>query len=119
MSTQTIQPANGAVAPAAATPEQIAAVARGQNAEHALENDGERAIVLRQLYVGVVLILGGAIIATLGIAFASEQDATKLAAIISLGTAVIGAGAAVLPTGAAAGAAARILARPGSNGTAA
>jgi hypothetical protein len=40
-----------------------------------------------------------------------ETDAAKLTAIVSLGTAVIGAGAALLPTGAAAGAAARILSR--------
>jgi hypothetical protein len=63
------------------------------------------------MHVAVLLILGGCALAVLGLVLVGEDDATKLTAIVSLGTAVIGSGAALLPTGAAAGASARILSR--------
>jgi hypothetical protein len=63
------------------------------------------------MHIAVVLILGGAAIALIGLLTIKEDDSTKLTAIVSIGTAVIGSGAALLPTGAAAGAAARILTR--------
>jgi hypothetical protein len=68
----------------------------------------EGTLALRQLYIATALILGGAMTATLGILLVKETDATKLTAIISLATAVIGAGAAILPTGAAS----KVLSRP-------
>jgi hypothetical protein len=81
------------------------------------ENAHDRRVVRFQLILAVALILGGAALATLGILLVNEGDATKLTAIVSLCTAVIGAGAALLPTGAAAGAAAGILTRsPTSTG---
>lgn len=76
------------------------------------ENTRDRTLVFRQLHIALALVLGGAIVATVGVILVDESDATKLTAIISIATAVIGAGAALLPTGAAAGAAARILSRP-------
>ena len=94
------------------TPEAMAAVAAAQRAGVGVENAEERTIVLRQMYVGLMMIVGGAAVATVGIVLVKESDSTKLTAIIALATAVIGAGAALLPTGAAAGASARILSRP-------
>jgi hypothetical protein len=93
------------------TPEQIRAVGEAQRLPFA-DNAADRTLVFRQMHVALLLILGGAIVATIGIVLTGERDATKLTAIISISTAVIGAGAALLPTGAAAGAAARILSRP-------
>ncbi|HEX5622231.1 MAG TPA: hypothetical protein VFX51_27645 [Solirubrobacteraceae bacterium] len=89
------------------TPEQIKAWADAQR----LNNVDDRKLVFRQLHIALALILGGAALAVIGILFVNEDDATKLTAIISIGTAVIGSGAALLPTGAAAGASARILSR--------
>jgi hypothetical protein len=89
--------------------DQIRAVYQGQRVPG--ENADDRKVVRLQLIVAVALILGGAALATLGILLVNEGDATKLTAIVSLCTAVIGAGAALLPTGAAAGAAAGILTR--------
>src|SRR5262249_25945842 len=94
-------------------PDQIRAALEAQRVP--AENADERKVVSLQLFVAVGLILGGAVLATLGILLVKETDATKLTAIISLCTAVIGAGAALLPTGAAAGASARILARPAAS----
>jgi hypothetical protein len=93
------------------SPDQIKAVADAQRLPYG-DNVEDRKLVFRQLHVALALILGGAIIATVGVVAVRERDATKLTAIISIGTAVIAAGAALLPTGAAAGAAARILSRP-------
>jgi hypothetical protein len=90
-------------------PDQIRAAYEAQRVP--AENADDRKVVSLQLFVALALILGGATLATLGILFVKENDATKLTAIISLCTAVIGAGAALLPTGAAAGASARILTR--------
>ena len=103
---------NGGSPPPPPTPEAVAAVAAAQRAGVGVENAEERTIVLRQMYVGLVMIVGGAAVATVGIVLVKESDSTKLTAIIALATAVIGAGAALLPTGAAAGASARILSRP-------
>jgi hypothetical protein len=96
---------------AAWTPEQIRAWGEVQKIRGG-EDKEDRKLVFRQLHMSLILILGGAIIATLGILIVNENDTTKLTAIISVGTIVIGAGAALLPTGAASGAAARILSRP-------
>jgi hypothetical protein len=93
------------------SPEQIGAWREAQQLR-GNENGQDRTLVFRQMHIALALMLGGAIIATVGVIVVSESDATKLTAIISLATAVIGAGAALLPTGAAAGAAARILSRP-------
>jgi hypothetical protein len=90
-------------------PDQIRAAYEAQRVP--AENAHDRKVVSLQLFVALALILGGAALATLGILLVKETDATKLTAIISLCTAVIGAGAALLPTGAAAGASARILTR--------
>ena len=93
------------------SPEQIRAVYDGQDV-NAAEDARDRNVVSLQLFVALALILGGAMLATVGILLIKESDSTKLTAIISLCTAVIGAGAALLPTGAVAGATARILTRP-------
>jgi hypothetical protein len=93
------------------SPEQIQAWGEVQQLRGE-ENGRDRTLVFRQLHIALALILGGAIVATVGVILVDETDSTKLTAIISIATAVLGAGAALLPTGAAAGAAARILSRP-------
>ena len=66
----------------------------------------DRMIVVSQLWMGVGLIVFGAIIAVLfGVVF-SDRDIDKVA--LSIGTAVIGTGAALLPAGASASASGRI-----------
>jgi hypothetical protein len=91
------------------TPEQIEAWGKAQKIGS--DNSNDRTLVCRQMHIAVVLILGGAAIAVIGLLAIKEDDSTKLTAIVAIGTAVIGSGAALLPTGAAAGAAARILTR--------
>lgn len=95
------------------TPEQIKAWGEAQRLTATDVN--ERQLVFRQLHIALALLLGGAVIATAGVLLTSTgtpDAAAKLTAIMSISTAVIGAGAALLPTGAAAGAAGRIVSRP-------
>lgn len=91
------------------SPDQIKAWGQAQKLRS--DNSSDRTLVFRQMHIALTLILGGAALAVLGLVLIDEADATKLTAIVSLGTGVIGSGAALLPTGAAAGASYRILAR--------
>lgn len=91
-------------APAAdADAKVIAAYAAAQRVK------GDREIIGSQLQHGFWLIIIGLVVTVGALLIVPVDEAVKLTAIVSLGTAAIGAGAAMLPTGAAAGAAARIL----------
>lgn len=91
-------------APAAdADPKVIGAYAAAQRVK------GDREIIRSQLRHGFWLIIIGLVVTIGALLIVPVNEAVKLTAIVSIGTAAIGAGAAMLPTGAAAGAAARIL----------
>ncbi len=75
----------------------------------------EHKIIRSQLRFSATLILGGAV-AVIAFKLTGVLDGNNATAAFGLATAIIGAGAAMLPTGAAAGASARILRALPDNG---